>query len=173
MAQAFPYTFYACPCVNTSAPLPILTAHQNRKTSREPLPADLENSDEEDTFDPRSPRSNFSLFPLETLLWCTECHQMRCARCMVEEVVCWYCPSCLFEVPSSTLRSEGNRLAYMLFPLWALLSGFLDAHGTATTVQYVLHHWQLMPSNRPQKYPHLKHLMVRLYWHVHGATGRH
>jgi dynactin-4 len=116
MAQALPYTFYACPCVNTTAPLPILTAHQNRKTSREPPPVDSENSEEEDTFDPRAPRSNFSLFPLESLLWCTECHQMRCARCMVEEVVCWYCPSCLFEVPSSTVRSEGNRLAICIFP---------------------------------------------------------
>jgi Dynactin p62 family len=114
MAQPFPYTYYACPCVNTAAPLPILTAHQNRKASREAPPINIDSSDEEDTFDSRSPRANFSLFPLEYLLWCTECHQMRCARCMADEVVCWYCPTCLFEVPSSTVRSEGNRYYFRI-----------------------------------------------------------
>jgi len=119
MSLPFPYTYYACPCVNTSAPLPILRANQTRKTSREVPPigvdatkVDSDEEDEEESFDPKSPRANFSLFPIDNLLWCTECHQMRCARCMFEEVVCWYCPSCLFEVPSSTVRSDGNRFVY-------------------------------------------------------------
>ncbi|KAF2668878.1 hypothetical protein BT63DRAFT_433418 [Microthyrium microscopicum] len=109
MAQnPLPYTYYSCPCVNTSAPVPILAA--NRKHSREQPPTDTTEFDnEEQTFDSRSPRANLSLVPLEHLLWCTECHQMRCARCVLEEVQCWYCPACLFEVPSSTVRSEGNR----------------------------------------------------------------
>lgn len=61
------------------------------------------------TFDPRSPRANYSLYPLEYLLYCEDCHQIRCPRCVAEEIVTYYCPSCLFEVPTSNLKSEGNR----------------------------------------------------------------
>ncbi|KAF2400168.1 dynactin p62 [Trichodelitschia bisporula] len=88
MATQFPYTYYSCPCIN---------------------PTDSTLPEQDDTFDPSSPRAAFSLYPLEHLLYCTECHQVRCPRCTAEEVVCWYCPSCLFEVPSSTVRSEGNQ----------------------------------------------------------------
>jgi dynactin-4 len=114
MALSFPYTYYSCPCVY-AAPLP--RPQRDRKASREQQnpgvrpapPPDEEEDGDEQTFDPKSPRANYSLFPLEHLLWCTECHEMRCARCMAEEIVCWYCPTCLFEVPSSTVRTEGNR----------------------------------------------------------------
>jgi dynactin 4 len=111
MALSFPYTYYSCPCVYASAPLP--RPQRDRKASHEQQnpgqrPDEEEDGDEQ-TFDPKSPRANYSLFPLEHLLWCTECHEMRCARCMAEEIVCWYCPTCLFEVPSSTVRTEGNR----------------------------------------------------------------
>jgi dynactin-4 len=102
MAQPFPYAYYSCSCVDTAASNPPLS----RKSTQQP---EEEEDDDEQTFDPRSPRANFSLYPLEHLLYCTECHQIRCARCTIEEVVCWYCPSCLFEVASSTVRSEGNR----------------------------------------------------------------
>jgi dynactin-4 len=102
MAHQFPYTYYSCSCVDTAAAnLPL-----SRKSTQQP---EVEEEDDEQTFDPRSPRANFSLYPIEHLLYCTECHQIRCARCTIEEVVCWYCPSCLFEVASSTVRSEGNR----------------------------------------------------------------
>ncbi|EWC48341.1 hypothetical protein DRE_02110 [Drechslerella stenobrocha 248] len=68
-----------------------------------------DDDDEENNFDPRDPRSAFSLFPIENLLYCEDCHQIRCPRCVQDEIVCWYCPSCLFEVPSSTVKSDGNR----------------------------------------------------------------
>ncbi|KAF2433111.1 hypothetical protein EJ08DRAFT_686476 [Tothia fuscella] len=101
MSQQFPYTYYSCSCVDTPTSLLPL--------SRKSVEARSSSDEEETTFDPRSSRANFSLYPLEHLLYCTECHQMRCSRCTTEEVLCWYCPSCLFEVPSSTVRSEGNR----------------------------------------------------------------
>ncbi|KAF2024944.1 dynactin-like protein Arp1 p62 subunit RO2 [Setomelanomma holmii] len=67
-------------------------------------------ADEEDgTFDPRNPRSNYSLYPIEHLLYCEDCLQIRCPRCVIEETLNWYCPSCLFEVPSSVVKSDGNR----------------------------------------------------------------
>ncbi|KAM5351146.1 hypothetical protein ACJ41O_003869 [Fusarium nematophilum] len=98
MAPVIPYTYIQCPCSDISP------------TDRpdEPQPQDPSDSDER-TFDPRAPRSNYSLYPLEHLLYCEDCQQIRCPRCVNEEVVTYYCPNCLFEVPSSNLRSEGNR----------------------------------------------------------------
>lgn len=62
-------------------------------------------------FDPWNPRSTYSLFPLENLLYCEDCGQVRCPRCVIEEIVCYFCPNCLFEVPSATVKAEGNRYA--------------------------------------------------------------
>lgn len=87
MAQTFPYTYYACNCFDGNAGA----------------------DEEERTFDPRSPRANYALFPLEHLLYCEDCLQIRCPRCIIEETLNWYCPSCLFEVPSSVVKSDGNR----------------------------------------------------------------
>lgn len=97
MAQTFPYTYYACDCYDS-----------NTTTSAKRASQIL--ADEEDrTFDPRNPRSNYALYPLEHLLYCEDCRQIRCHRCVLEETLNWYCPSCLFEVPSSVVKSDGNR----------------------------------------------------------------
>lgn len=87
MAQPFPYTYYACDCFET---------HTRA-------------DEEEHTFNPRDPRSDYALYPLEHLLYCEDCQQIRCPRCIIEETLNWYCPSCLFEVPSSVVKSDGNR----------------------------------------------------------------
>ncbi|KAL8651312.1 MAG: hypothetical protein Q9226_004762 [Calogaya cf. arnoldii] len=42
-------------------------------------------------------------------MYCEDCQQIRCSRCTIEEIVCWYCPGCLFEIPTSQIKSEGNR----------------------------------------------------------------
>ncbi|KAF2201830.1 hypothetical protein GQ43DRAFT_20103 [Delitschia confertaspora ATCC 74209] len=101
MAQPFPYTYYVCDCYDSKTKV-------SAKRSSQPPPADDE---DERTFDPRNPRSNYSLYPLEHLLYCEDCQQIRCSRCVIEETLNWYCPSCLFEVPSSLVKSEGNRCA--------------------------------------------------------------
>lgn len=95
MAQAFPYTYYACDCFDST-------------NSRGHL-HDRDADEEERTFDPRSPRANYQLYPLEHLLYCEDCQHVRCPRCVLEETLNWYCPSCLFEVPSSVVKSDGNR----------------------------------------------------------------
>ncbi|QLI64096.1 Dynactin subunit 4 [Metarhizium brunneum] len=97
MAYPTPYTYIQCPCSDQSA------ADRGNALASEDL------DDDERTFDPRAPRSNYSLYPLEYLLYCEDCQQIRCPRCVTEETVTYYCPNCLFEVPSSNLRSEGNR----------------------------------------------------------------
>lgn len=91
MAAAFPYTHYACPCSTNTPP-------SNTSEAVESAP-----------FDPHDPRAHYALFPLDHLLYCDECDAPRCSRCVAEEVLSWYCPSCLFEVPSSSVLSEGNR----------------------------------------------------------------
>ena len=103
MSTAFPSTHYACPCSDlTSAPLPSI----NKRASFQPTTIQLE---DEQAFSPHSPRANYALYPLDHLLYCDECDAVRCPRCWVEEVLYWYCPSCLFEVPSSAVRGDGNR----------------------------------------------------------------
>ena len=91
----FPYTYVRCPC-------------GSERVAEQGATEDGEEAEEE-TFDPRDPRANYALYPLSHLLWCDNCHDMRCPRCTMEEIVCWYCPSCLFEVASGMVKSEGNR----------------------------------------------------------------
>ena len=109
MALAFPYTHISCPCSDSSR-----RVLASKQSSRD-VELDEELEEEEKTFDPRHPRSAFSLFPPEHLLYCEECHDIKCPRCVTEEIICWYCPSCLFETPSSMVKSEGNRCARNCF----------------------------------------------------------
>ena len=100
-----PYTFIQCPCSDPGGPAPNSPAGASDDNF-------VDDDDNDHTFDPRAPRSNFSLYPLEYLLYCEDCHQIRCPRCVAEEIVTYYCPSCLFEVPASNLKSEGNRWVF-------------------------------------------------------------
>ncbi len=100
MAPITPYTYIQCPCSDA----PTLS-----RPGDNPSGSGAEAEDDDRTFDPRAPRANYSLYPLEYLLYCEDCHQIRCPRCVAEEIVTYYCPNCLFEVPSSNLKSEGNR----------------------------------------------------------------
>ncbi|KAL9130026.1 MAG: hypothetical protein Q9217_001671 [Psora testacea] len=72
----FPYTYFSCPCVDVSIPV-------NGSEESD----DYEDEEQERAFDPRSPRANFSLYPLEHLLYCEDCQQIRCPRCTLEEIL--------------------------------------------------------------------------------------
>jgi hypothetical protein len=96
MTAAFPYTLIACPCTSFTSPSDI-------------NPSSIEDPDDDTTFNPHHIRANFSLYPYEHLLYCDDCHQIRCPRCWAEEIMNWFCPSCLFEVPSSVVKTDGNR----------------------------------------------------------------
>ncbi len=100
MSSLAPYTYIQCPCSDVS----ILSEPAGTGS-----PTQAEGDDDDRTFDPRAPRSKYSLYPLEYLLYCEDCHQIRCPRCMTEEIVTYFCPNCLFEVPSSNIKSDGNR----------------------------------------------------------------
>ncbi|EXJ85445.1 hypothetical protein A1O1_05809 [Capronia coronata CBS 617.96] len=103
MALPFPYIFISCPCSDVS------NRELTSKRSSRDVELDQEIQDDEETFDPRHPRSAFSLFPPEHLLYCEECHEIKCPRCVTEEINATYCPDCLFESPKVMVRGEGNR----------------------------------------------------------------
>ncbi|KAI0027744.1 dynactin p62 family-domain-containing protein [Vararia minispora EC-137] len=53
--------------------------------------------------------SSSSFHPLHELFFCEECDAIRCNTCVSVEVSGYYCPNCLFEVPSASVRAEKNR----------------------------------------------------------------
>ncbi|PSR83023.1 dynactin p62 family-domain-containing protein [Coniella lustricola] len=108
MPAMTPYTYIQCPCSD-----PANTSRHSHSDPTSPLQADPD--DHERAFDPRAPRANYSLYPLEYLLYCEDCHQIRCPRCIAEEIVTYYCPNCLFEVPGSNIKSDGNRCTRSCF----------------------------------------------------------
>ncbi|KAG8214542.1 dynactin p62 family-domain-containing protein [Butyriboletus roseoflavus] len=59
--------------------------------------------------------SSASFHPLHNLYFCEECDAVRCNRCVSVEVSGYYCPNCLFEVPSASVRAEKNRCARNCF----------------------------------------------------------
>ncbi|KZT09224.1 dynactin p62 [Laetiporus sulphureus 93-53] len=64
---------------------------------------------------PHLPSSAYSFHPLHNLFFCEECDAVRCNRCVMMEVSGYYCPNCLFEVPSASVRAEKNRCARNCF----------------------------------------------------------
>lgn len=103
MALNFPYTYISCPCSDPSR-----RALSSKRTSREVNIDDILEH-EDSTFDPKSPRAAFSLFPPEHLLYCEDCQDLKCHRCTIEEIVCTYCPQCLFDAVPSSIKADGNR----------------------------------------------------------------
>ena len=116
-APLFPSILISCPCSDTVGQKATVRARDGAAAqaataaaAQAAADADIDSDDDEgETFDPRAPRAVFSLFPLEHLLFCEDCNQIRCPRCVQEEITCYYCPSCLLEVPASAVKSEGNR----------------------------------------------------------------
>jgi hypothetical protein len=58
---------------------------------------------------PNLPSSSYSYHEIHDLYFCEECDSIRCNRCVSVEVSGYYCPNCLFEVPSASVRGEKNR----------------------------------------------------------------
>ncbi|KAG8901446.1 hypothetical protein FRB99_005304 [Tulasnella sp. 403] len=65
--------------------------------------------------EPSLPSSSYAFHPLHKLYFCEECDLVRCNRCVSVEVCGYYCPNCLFEVPSASVRAEKNRCARNCF----------------------------------------------------------
>lgn len=153
MARPFPYTYISCPCAETPTPDPSAKRTSrdlsSKKNAGQSAASESGEEGEEQAFDPRSPRANFSLYPPEQLLFCEDCHQIKCPRCITEEIVCWYCPNCLFETPSSMVRSEGNRLVDTLSIAWfSTLATFIAKLLVSQMCQKLFHLSSLHGSTR-------------------------
>ncbi|KAJ3100083.1 hypothetical protein HDU97_002519 [Phlyctochytrium planicorne] len=55
------------------------------------------------------------MFPIHRLYYCDYCLTTRCPYCVQDEIVCYYCPNCLFEVPTASVKAERNRCARNCF----------------------------------------------------------
>jgi hypothetical protein len=93
---------------------------------------------------PNMPSSLYSFHPLHELFFCEECDAVRCNRCVSVEVSGYYCPNCLFEVPSASVRAEKNRSVPSFVGQRArcltcdmLQPPAIDARGTASCVLIV------------------------------------
>lgn len=114
-----PYTYIQCPCsTTTTSPSttshPISTSSSNFNTKTNLQSGQEVDDDDEQPFDPQAPRAPYTLYPPAHLLYCEDCGQIRCPRCVLDEIVTWYCPNCLFEVPAGTVRGEGNKCVFIL-----------------------------------------------------------
>ena len=94
-----------CPCADSPADAPPPQGEE------EVLDITTDDSSEPtgQIFDPTLPRANYSLHPLGYLYFCQECQAIRCPRCVQEEIVSAFCPMCLFEVPLTSIKADGNR----------------------------------------------------------------
>jgi hypothetical protein len=96
-----------CPCADSPADAPPPQAEDEFSTpSAEDAPEQVRR-----IFDPSVTRARYSLHPLAYLYFCQECQAIRCPRCVQEEIVSAFCPMCLFEVPLTSIKADGNRYA--------------------------------------------------------------
>jgi len=58
---------------------------------------------------PSYPSSSSSYHPLPSLYFCEECDAIRCNLCVGIEIASYFCPNCLFDVPSASVRADRNR----------------------------------------------------------------
>ena len=73
-------------------------------------------------YPPSYPSSSSSFSPLPSLFFCEECDSIRCDQCVAIEIASYFCPNCLFDVPSANVRADRNRSAEALFPAFAKLT---------------------------------------------------
>ncbi|KAF9419122.1 hypothetical protein BGZ94_009516, partial [Podila epigama] len=52
---------------------------------------------------------------LARLYFCDSCDEIRCPKCVQDEIVCYYCPNCLFDVPTASVKSEKHKCSRNCF----------------------------------------------------------
>ena len=102
MAAVYPYIQYACPCTNINEQPEYTGTHIVK-------PDDTKNEDEDQPFNLYSPRAKHAVYPLDELLFCNDCQEVRCPRCSHEEALAYYCPNCLWETSIMVVKNETNR----------------------------------------------------------------
>lgn len=75
--------------------------------------------------------------PLLALYACKHCLELRCRRCVREEVVCYYCPACLNEAPSASFKAGRGRCTRECFRC-PLCAARLNVVASADETRYSL-----------------------------------
>lgn len=123
--RQYPWVEVICPCREDEFTLPkhcdtssnsnlLSTGHESfQKNASKDSTSDNQDKKSHSPRDkdviPKSLWDPFSRHKLEYLYFCEHCQNIKCPRCIDQEIVCRYCPICLFEVTPATARSEGNR----------------------------------------------------------------
>jgi len=95
-----------CPCADSPADAPPQVEEVSETRAEDGL------EEYRQIFDPTIARARYSLHPLGYLYFCQECQAIRCPRCVQEEIVSAFCPMCLFEVPLTSIKADGNRFVF-------------------------------------------------------------
>ena len=108
-----PFVHYICPCTT----VPVKPTGPETPSAAMLLTTPLPQSTPTDLGLPATPQ--FSDLPSDTtlaysqpqsrLLFCEDCQRLKCDRCLFSEINCYYCPNCLFEVPTASVKNERNR----------------------------------------------------------------
>ncbi|KAF9581977.1 hypothetical protein BGW38_000821, partial [Lunasporangiospora selenospora] len=53
--------------------------------------------------------------PLSRLYFCDSCDELRCPKCVQDEIVCYYCPHCLFDAPTASVKTEKHKCSRNCF----------------------------------------------------------
>ncbi|KAG0047218.1 hypothetical protein BGZ83_007689 [Gryganskiella cystojenkinii] len=77
--------------------------HHHEPRSMEEIYASGNNSDEHGSLS------------LSRLYFCDVCDEIRCPKCTQDEIVCYYCPNCLFDVPTASVKSEKHKCSRNCF----------------------------------------------------------
>jgi hypothetical protein len=92
-ASPFPHD----PSSSSSTSSSDLHSHQQKPRSMEEIYASGNNSDEHGSLS------------LSRLYFCDSCDEIRCPKCTQDEIVCYYCPNCQFDVPTASVKSEKHK----------------------------------------------------------------
>ena len=112
--------------------------------------------DPEPPLPPSYPSSSSTFQPLPNLYFCEECDAVRCNLCSAVEIASYFCPNCLFDVPSANVRADRNRSA-VISGVWRKEAEETGAQGIASRARLARAVWQssrlndiliMVPSNR-------------------------
>ncbi|KAI8371396.1 dynactin p62 family-domain-containing protein [Radiomyces spectabilis] len=126
-AEALPFVHYYCACPDLAVNVDVRRgrkdaalddtslAHVSVKDTTQMSLQDFDGSAATTVHRLLSSQAANYLYPLSRLYFCEDCHQIRCPSCVQDEIVSYYCPNCLFEVPTASVKSEKNRCARNCF----------------------------------------------------------
>ncbi|KAF9916273.1 hypothetical protein BGZ65_000358, partial [Modicella reniformis] len=66
-------------------------------------------------FDSGNNSDTFGSQSLSRLYFCDSCDEIRCSKCTQDEIVCYYCPNCLFDVPTASVKMEKHKCSRNCF----------------------------------------------------------